>query len=43
MTASVIWLIFVLVWFWPGSVGRWLAEVRKAYEKAMQLKEVTND
>lgn len=42
MSGSIIWLIFVLMWFWPGSVGRWLSEVRKAYDAAMRVEDNNN-
>lgn len=35
MTAFVIWIIFTLMWVFPGSVGRWLADVNDAYLKEL--------
>jgi len=42
MTGYALWLIFVLIWFWPGAVGRWLATVKKSYDAAMHVEESNN-
>ncbi len=42
MTGFTLWFIFVLIWFGPGEVGRWLATVKKSYDAAMHVEESNN-